>query len=515
MAKWRIFGTFSGRRALAAATTCLALSYGSALAAPGDILFEDDFDATAVTCGALAPNWATTDANLAGVDTFTFNSAPCSLFTRGGAVSVTSVVIDTSIVSGANLTAWVQKGADTFSEDPDGAGESLVLEYLDQSGFFVELQEFNSATLADGAITLVNIDLPFGALHSGFQLRFRQLGGSGGPPANGGLGFDFWHVDDVVLTETGIAPPPPPPSTLTANSCDDFENGLANWIVSNPTTGGIGPETFQSPSNSLFLRHSATSVTSVAVPAPGLEQITMTIQRGDDSFSENPDAGEDLVVEYLNASGVFVPLETLPGAGPPGEILPRTFTAPADARHGGFQLRFNYLGGSGPDFDYWHVDDVCLVSELPNLVVTKTVELEADPIGVTPAPFGVPGAFALYTIEVTNQSGGIVDAGTLSLSDVIDENTLLFVGDLDGTGVPFRFVDGLGPEASGVSLVFNTLGDGGDGVTFRNSAGTEIVPVPDFDPDTRSFDLVFTGAMNGASGGSEPTFQVQYRVRLQ
>lgn len=501
------------------AISLLAIGVSSpALGAPGDILFSETFDAGPVACGTLAPNWATTDANLGEIGTFTSNSNACSLFTRGAAVTVSSIVIDTSSIDGADLTVWVRKGADAFSEDPDGAGENLILEYFDVSGVWLELQTFSSPGLADGAVTLVNLPLPFGALHSDFRVRFRQLGGSGGPPANGGIGFDFWHIDDVVLTENGtppIPPPPPPPPTLTANSCDDFEGGQVNFIVTDATRSDISGATFSSPSNSLFLRHGPVSATSVAIPATGLEQVTMVVQRGSDTFSENPDAGENLLVEFLDDTGSFVLLESFPGAGTQGEVFNRTFTMPASAQHAGFRLRFTLVTASGVDFDYWHVDDVCLISELPDLSVNKTVVIESDPSSGSPTPFGVPGAFARYTIEVVNNSGGVVDIGSLDLSDIIDTNTALFVGDLDGSGSPFVFTDGVGAAASGVSLNFGGLGDGADGVTFRNSSNGEIVPVPNFDLDVASFDLSFDGAMLGMTSGTPTRFSVEYRVRLQ
>ena len=49
----------------------------------------------------------------------------------------------------------------------------------------------------------------------------------------------------------------------------------------------------------------------------------MWIRRGADSFSEDPDGGEDLVVEYLNDIGVWVALETFSGSGGPGAIFNR------------------------------------------------------------------------------------------------------------------------------------------------------------------------------------------------
>lgn len=489
----------------------LVFSFSGA-AQPGTVLLSDDFDNGAIACGTLAPNWTTSDPNLGEIGTFTANSNSCSLFTRGGAVDVTSIAADASAAIGVDLTAWVQKGDDAFSEDPDSAAEDLVLEYLTVGGLWVPLQSFSAAALPDGAVTLVNISLPLTALHSGLQIRFRQLGGSGGPPANGGTGFDFWHIDDVVLIETGLPPPLP---TLTANSCDDFENGLSNWSVTDFSRSNINGDTFNSASNSLFLRHGDVTTTSVAVSTPSLEQVTIFVQRGDDAFSENPEAGEDLIFEFLDDTGTFVVLETFPGGGPQGEIFNRTFTMPASARHAGFRLQFRYGSASGSDFDYWHIDDVCLISGVPDLVAAKSVTIE-DAAGAAPGEtFAVPGVFARYRIDVTNNGIGVVDAGSLDISDIIDPNTIMFVGDLDGAGSPFIFTDGTGAAASGITLDFIGLASGGDGIEFLDGGGTSIVPTPDFDANVASFALNFQGAMLGAVGGTSTTFSIEYRVRLE
>ena len=86
----------------------------------------------------------------------------------------------------------------------------------------------------------------------------------------------------------------------------------------------------------------------------------MWIQRGADAFSEDPDPGEDLYIEYLNDSGQWIELERIRGNGQKGQIFDRTYTIGADGRHAGFQLRFRQSDGSGNGYDYFHVDDVCV-----------------------------------------------------------------------------------------------------------------------------------------------------------
>ncbi len=502
----------SGLRQLSAMAVACAMGAGSAWAAPGDILLQDDFDDGA-GCAALPPTWTSSDTNLAGTSTQTSNSGACSAFTRGGVVTITGPVIDLSSAIGATLTAWLRQGLDSFSEDVD-AGEDFVFEYLDSGSNWIVIETLAGAG-TNGEVTNVSLDLPIGALHSGFQLRFRQTGGSGGPPANGGIGFDYWHIDDVLLVETGTAPPPELPSGMGVGLCERFESGFGNWTTTNATRSGVNGDTFQSASNSMFLRHDTVTSTSLAFDSSELGEIEVWVRRGADTFSENPDNGEDLTLEYLNASSTWVTLETFPGNGTQGEIFTRTYAMPETALHANFRVRASLNGASGSDFDYWHLDDFCFNRATPDFVVTKSVEIERDPINEFTNPLGIPGAWAIYSIQVANTGRGSADAGTIAIGDAIDAQTSLFTGDFDGLGAPFEFADGSGASASGLSLNFTTLGDGTDGVTFRNGSGTSITPNGAFDPSVASFNLQFDGAMNGAVGGTTPSFTIRYRVLIE
>ena len=94
-------------------------------------------------------------------------------------------------------------------------------------------------------------------------------------------------------------------------------------------------------------------------------------------FSERPDAGENLVVQWLGSDNVWRTLRTFPGSGVPGEQFDftganaLTISDPL-AFHSGFQLRFGMTSGNGAYvqqvgstgffavFDWWHVDDVSI-----------------------------------------------------------------------------------------------------------------------------------------------------------
>ncbi len=320
---------------------CSLLPLQAALAAPGDVLFNDDFE------GGFA-NWTSSGPGDASIGNETANSGSNSMRLRWDTVTATSTTINAAVPA-AELSVWIRRGADAFSEDPD-SGEDLSVEFFD--GATWNTLEVFPGVDTDGEILTRTYFLPPTALHAGLQIRFQLASGSGAD-------FDYWHVDDVVVTEATPTPP------LIVGSCDTFENGLGNWTVTDSSRAGISAVTANSPTQSLFTRHGVVTATSVAVDTSAISSaliVEMWVRRGDDAFSENPEAGEDLVVEYFNNASTWVGIETFPGNGAPGEIFNRSYTLPADALHAGFRIRVRQTGGSGVDWDYWHMDDVCLSS---------------------------------------------------------------------------------------------------------------------------------------------------------
>ena len=162
-----------------------------AFAAPGDILFSDNFERA-----NLAP-WTTTDAVRSGIVAggAVSNSPTRGLFTRSQALSVTSPTIAAAVPS-ADIQLWVRRGSDAFSEYPDG-GEDLVIEYRRGNGSWAQIAIYRGGETA-GQIYNETFILPPDALHGTLAVRARQTGGSNG-------NFDWWHVDDIVITE--IFPP--------------------------------------------------------------------------------------------------------------------------------------------------------------------------------------------------------------------------------------------------------------------------------------------------------------------
>ena len=347
-----VAGATSRRHALRAVArgvgVLVALAAPAAFSAPGDVLFDDDFES------GLA-SWTTTSTTFANTSTMTASSATQSLYLRGEAVTATSIVVDTSSRPAIRVQAWVRRGSDAFSEDPD-ANEDFQLHYLDGEGQW----RLIANELGDGtAGETIEIDQIFGddALHAGLQLRFSLIEGSGGPPENGGLGWDYWHVDDVAISEASS------PDPLDLGRCEEFEDGLANWTTAG-TTGRVltTSQTANTPSSALVLQGGVSSATSQSIDLATATDlgVSLWVRRGDDAFSEDPDTNEDLYLEYQLADGSWDELSRWYGNGTPGQIYDESLSLPADAAHAAFRLRLRMTGDDAPPWDYWHVDSLCL-----------------------------------------------------------------------------------------------------------------------------------------------------------
>ncbi|MDH4122610.1 MAG: hypothetical protein OEV21_00780 [Thermoplasmata archaeon] len=179
--------------------------------------------------------------------------------------------------------------------------------------------------------------------------------------------WGIWIDSDIHTTAaylyTDFDSPPP---AFMPPWYEDFESGTLggttghNWTASIATQAGVSTATANSGIYSMYTRWNSVTVTSWEVNLSGLAsaEVKCWIQRGDDAFSEDPDAGEDLIVQYRNVTGTWIDLETFMGSGTPGETYWRTYSLPADALGPHFQLRFYQTGGSGSNSDYWHIDDV-------------------------------------------------------------------------------------------------------------------------------------------------------------
>ena len=145
---------------------------GRLQAAPGTILFSDNFERA-----ALAP-WTTTDPAFSGILTGpdVSNSPTRGASTNGAAVTVTSPTFSTAVPS-AEVTIWIRRGDDAFSEDPDDE-ENLLVQYRRADNTWATLtRHAGNGTPAE--IFQDSFYLPPDGLHGTFALRLQQTAGSG------------------------------------------------------------------------------------------------------------------------------------------------------------------------------------------------------------------------------------------------------------------------------------------------------------------------------------------------
>jgi len=150
----------------------------------------------------------------------------------------------------------------------------------------------------------------------------------------------------LLITFLPIAAPAAPGDILFN---DDFNRvSLAPWTTTNPGVSGIlvGGQTSGSSPRAGYTSNQAATVTSpafsAAVPAPRLD---IWVRRGSDTISEDPDTGENFVVEYQRADSSWNQLVTYLGSGTHCQIYQASFALPADALHGTLAVRVRQTSG--------------------------------------------------------------------------------------------------------------------------------------------------------------------------
>lgn len=178
-------------------------------------------------------------------------------------------------------------------------------------------------------------------------------------------------------------------------------------------------------------------------------------------------------------------------------------------------------------------DSVDINVAAPSLLVIKNSQVISDPINGNSNPKRIPGATIQYTVGITNTGNGATDTDSLTVTDpaagsaaTLLNNSAIFVGDIGGVGSgPVLFVDGQpSGTASGMSYIFAGLAateanPPNDDVDFSNDDGAtwNYVPTPDadgFDPLVTNIRVNPKGALPGATGGNNPSFQVIFRTRI-
>jgi hypothetical protein len=156
----------------------------------------------------------------------------------------------------------------------------------------------------------------------------------------------------------------------------------------------------------------------------------------------------------------------------------------------------------------------------PQIAFSKTVATLWDPINGSSNPKAIPGARMQYIMSAVNAHSGRADTDTVLVSDPLDSNTEMFVGDLTGSGSPIIFTDGSAANYSGLSYSFISLSSTADDIDFSNNNGVtfDYEPSPDtdgFDDNVTNFRVSLKGAFRAADIGVQPTFQIEFHTRVR
>jgi hypothetical protein len=188
------------------------------------------------------------------------------------------------------------------------------------------------------------------------------------------------------------------------------------------------------------------------------------------------------------------------------------YALPAGAPPGGWSAQVTGFEGTEGVVTHTRVGGFVVLPELPALRVTKNVDVLFDPVNGAVNPLQIPGSTQRYRVTVTNSGVGSVDASTLVIADLVPANAELVVAGAGGD--PVQFIDGTTP--SGLTFAYPA------NVTFSSQPGGappyDYVPVPDangVDPNVTALRIAPSGAMAGAAGGSDPSFSVEFRVRVR
>ncbi len=185
------------------------------------------------------------------------------------------------------------------------------------------------------------------------------------------------------------------------------------------------------------------------------------------------------------------------------------FTVPASPTVGNWTIQVTGFEGVEGITDLG-VGTFAVALPQPALTIVKASTVLSDPLNGTTSPKRIPLAVVQYDITVSNSGPGTVDSNTLVITDPIPANSSMYVATTSGN--PVVFVNGA--TASGLTFTYAT------NVSY-SSTGTSgpwtYTPVPDgngFDPAVRAVRVAPVGVMNASSGGNNPSFTIQFRVRV-
>ncbi|MFQ5806182.1 MAG: cohesin domain-containing protein [Phycisphaerae bacterium] len=143
----------------------------------------------------------------------------------------------------------------------------------------------------------------------------------------------------------------------------------SKWaVVSGATVDNVG---INEPTEPYSLRldgfcTGGDSVESVAIDLSNATDAVLTYSWQRTGGGEQPDAGDDLFIEFSDAAGTWIILAQHPGDGPAMTTYEeQSIALPPEAYHANFVLRIRNLATTGY-FDDWFVDDIFITDGVPD-----------------------------------------------------------------------------------------------------------------------------------------------------
>ncbi len=201
-----------------------------------------------------------------------------------------------------------------------------------------------------------------------------------------------------------------------------------------------------------------------------------------------------------------------------------------DALKGNWSISITGIEGLEDDVNHTKVTSFLVKPFLPNIALSKTINVVSDPINDTTNPKAIPGSILTYTINAINSGRGKSDDSSIVLQDEIPVNSELFIGDL--TCTPDSSVTKLGPvcyqdaaDPNGSGLTYNFVGtiDATDHLWFSvdgTDFNYEPVDTGGYDAAIRFIRITPAGIYNKVTidGSGDPTnqpeFNFTYQIRL-
>jgi uncharacterized repeat protein (TIGR01451 family) len=245
-----------------------------------------------------------------------------------------------------------------------------------------------------------------------------------------------------------------------------------------------------------------------------------------DPFGSFDITSADLTATDAEGNTIFtnVAMTEIYDSGIATKTFSYNYTVPEDASVG--YWNFSVRAKEGEEDTINHSSDfMLLVSQaLPEINVSKTVEVYSDPIhgtnSATSYAKAFPGAILTYTVTAENIGEGSAQDDSIWISDSVPANTYMFVTDYDGVSGQGPVLDETANTSNGLTYTFNALDDDTDDIEFSNN-GTDF----SYDPteDSEGLDKSIThfrinpkGIFQApAAGENSNEFTIKFRVQLQ